>query len=186
MNPRLYELAEKYSSDKLYWHSYIPTYISLFENLEVKRLLEIGIGFRDLMQPFLPKDVEYVHGSSLKMWEEYFPGADIFGCDIREDALFNEGRIRTDILNQSSMSDIFRMLEVFKSKPFDVIIDDGSHLYEDQRLTASVLLHEVRKGGLYVIEDCWIDGAARLAEEFGGSIIQGAYGRDDNMWVKWL
>src|SRR5712672_3514633 len=141
MNPRLYELAEKYHSDKLWWHSYIPMYDRLFESMTipVRRLLEIGIGERGLMQPFLPEGVEYCHGSSLKMFRDFFPEAHIYGADIRQDVLFEEERIHTMLVNQSNEISLLNLANIFRGG-FDVIIDDGSHLYSDQQTTLRVLL----------------------------------------------
>lgn len=177
----LEELAKKYSSDKLYWHSYIPMYEKLFAGMKVRRLLEIGIGFRDLMVPFLPAGVEYVHGSSVKMWEEYFPEAMIFACDIREDALVNEGRIRSMLCDQSNAFDLGIMCGAFGLQ-YDVIIDDGSHDYLHQKITAQLLLKYTRSS-IYIIEDVWPNKGQALADEFGGELLCGEKGRDDNMVV---
>lgn len=179
--PSLIELAGKYSSDKLHWHSYIPKYQELFEGLQVKRLLELGIGYRDLMVPFLPAGVPYVHGSSLKMWEEYFPEAAIFACDIREDALINEGRIRSMVCNVTDPLELGIMCGVY-GLIYDVIIDDASHQYEDQRKTTALLLRFSRPF-LYVIEDVWEDTGILLAAEFGGELWRGEKGRDDNLVI---
>lgn len=90
----LYDLALHYSCDKLHSHSYIPIYEQLFAGMQahktVKKVLEIGIGYEDLMKDFVPR---YVHGASLKMWEAYFPQAQIFACDVRLDTLFHDGRV---------------------------------------------------------------------------------------------
>ena len=40
----LFEIAKKYSVDKLILHTYINYYNTLFMNFEVKNMLEIGIG----------------------------------------------------------------------------------------------------------------------------------------------
>ena len=181
MKPTLIELAMKYHSDKLHWHSYIPKYEELFKGMEVKRLLEIGIGYRDLMKPFLPYEVEYVHGSSLKMWEEYFPEAEIFACDIRLDTLINEGRIHSMVCDQSDPFDLGIMCGLF-GLVYQVIIDDGSHQYEQQRLTARQLLRYCQPS-LYIIEDVWLDTGELLAKEFGGELWKGEKGRDDNLVV---
>lgn len=187
-NSRLYDLAVKYASDKLYWHSYIPFYESLFdpknENLTipVRRVLEIGIGHESLMQPLLPVGVKYVHGSSLRMWEEYWPNAQIYGCDIREDVLVNEGRIKSKVCNQASPIDLLGLM-AWSMGRFDLIIDDGSHLFEDQMVTAICLLPYLNAGGVYIIEDVWPDKGAQLALEFGGMLWRGDKGRDDNLVV---
>jgi len=148
----LHQLAERYSCDKLYAHSYVPFYEELLGGRTVKRLLEIGVGYRELMEPFVP---QYVHGSSLRMWADYFPEAEIFACDIREDALINEGRIHSMVCDQSSLTSTYAMTKAFGSGHWDVIIDDGSHKTEDQYRTAATLLVEpyLNSGGIYVIED---------------------------------
>lgn len=184
MKPSLRQLAEKYSSDKLYWHSFIPKYEELFAGMEVKRLLEIGIGFKDLMQPFLPSGMEYVHGSSLKMWEEYFPEAEICACDIREDTLINEGRIRSVVCDQSDYRSLHAMQIQFGPGSFDVIIDDGSHIGEHQWFTAGHLLPRLSKGGLYIVEDVWDNSDGRtLAQVYKGELWRGEKGRDDNLVI---
>lgn len=179
--PRLHDLAVKYASDKLYWHSYIELYDKLFaEMFHVERVLEIGIGYEALMQPFLP--VPYVHGSSLRMWAEYWPDASIFACDIREDALINDDRIQSIQCDQSKPEEIKKLVE-WSGGQFDVVIDDGSHIYEHQRLTAALLLPEVNEGGIYVIEDIWPVTGKTLAEELGGKLWIGERGRDDNLVI---
>lgn len=178
--PPLRDLAVKYSSDKYFWHSFVPIYEQLFEGMKVKKLLEIGIGHEGLMRPFLPPGIPYVHGSSLRMWEEYFPEAQIFACDIREDTLINEGRIRSMYCDQSSGIDIGVMCSRFGLE-FDVIIDDGSHLYEHQQLTAKMLLDCAKQ--LYVIEDVWANTGQLLVKEFGGEFWQGDKGRDDGLVI---
>lgn len=145
----LIELAEKYGCDKLHSHSYIPFYIELFAGRPIKRLLEIGIGYEDLMKPFVP---HYVHGASLKMWEEYFPEAEIFACDIREETLVNEGRIRSMVANQADVADIAKLL-IFANGSWDAVIDDGSHKTADQIFTARHLVPTMSPGSVYVIED---------------------------------
>jgi len=148
----LKSLAIKYACDKYYAHSYIPLYEELFRGRTVKRLLEIGIGYEDLMKPFVPK---YIHGASLRMWADYWPEAEIFACDIREDTLINEGRIHSMVCDQSSLTSTYAMTKAFDSGHWDVIIDDGSHNTEDQYRTAATLLVEpyLNKGGVYIIED---------------------------------
>jgi len=184
MMATLKELGLKYSSDKYHWHSYLTSgkYDELFAGMNVRRLLEIGIGFASLMQPFLPKGVEYCHGSSLKMWEEYFPEAQIFACDIREDALVNEGRIRSVTCDQGNAADLLGMNDHFGGN-WSVIVDDGSHQYEHQRITLATLLPTLTVGALWITEDCWPENGNKLAEEFGGEFWQGEKGRDDGLVI---
>ena len=184
--PILADLAIRFSSDKYYNHSYIETYQRLFTDRKVHRLLEIGIGYQGLMQPFLPSGVQYCHGSSLHMWAEYWPDADIYACDIRKDTLINEGRIRSLVCDQSSGESLANMVFEFTEglmKTFDVVIGDGSHDFEHQKLTASVLLPRVTKGGVYIIEDTYPDKGAELAAAFSGVLIIGDKRPDDCLVV---
>ncbi len=178
----LRELAIRYSSDKYWFHSYIPEYEKLFAGMKVSRLLEIGVGERGLMQPFLPKDVEYCHGSSLKMFRDYFPEAEIYGADIREDVLFQEERIHTKRCDQSSPTDLIELIE-WTGTDLDVVIDDASHIHELQRTTLQVLLPYLKSGAVWITEDVWPDKGQELAKEFGGELWRGEKGRDDNLVV---
>lgn len=177
----LTELAIKYGSDKYYSHSYIPLYSSLFAGRAVQRVCEIGIGFKDLMSPFTPK---FVAGSSLYMWHEFWPDAAIFACDIREDALINDNskQIWSTVCDQSRPSSLKNLIQ-WSGGGFDVVIDDGSHVFEHQILTAAMLLPHVRKNGIYVIEDTYADKGKWLADEFGGELYAGTKRPDDFMVV---
>ena len=176
----LHDLAVKYNSDKLYFHSYVDKmYPRIFAGMNVRRLLEIGIGYRDLMEPLVPK---YHHGSSLFMWQDYFPRAIIFSCDIRKDALVNEGRIFSRVCDQSKREDLESLISAFGGN-MDVIIDDGSHQHEHQIFTAGVLLPQVRSGGVYIVEDVMLDHSEALAKAIGGKVWKGDRRCDDNLVV---
>lgn len=190
LKPSLHDVAVRYGCDKLHSHSYIPVYADLFANRTVRRLLEIGIGFEDLMKPFVP---HYVHGASLRMWADYFPDAEIYACDIREDTLINEGRIHSFICDQSSVTSLVDLMVAIRGA-CDVVIDDGSHVTEHQVLTAKVLLPSMAAGTLYVIEDVrdfesgtWIiqELAPYVLKRRGAAIdlYQGTKRPDDNLVI---
>ena len=145
----LTNLALKWRTDKLFRHSYIPFYEELFKDRVVKNLLEIGIGYKDLMEPFVEG---YIDGASIYMWSEYFPDANIYTCDIREDILINSGNIKSFVCDQSSSIQLLDLMVKINAK-LDVIIDDGSHAVFDQILSAQTLLPFLNEGGVYVIED---------------------------------
>ncbi len=169
MRHSLASLAEKYCCDKFFRHNYIPHYELLFENRDVKRLLEIGIGYEHLMKPFVPK---YIHGASLWMWRDYFPEAEIFACDIHGDTLINEGPISSFLCDQSKQEDLEQLIEDTGGN-FDVIIDDGSHEPLHQILSAQVLLPYVNPGGVYVIEDALHQKQVVEALGYGEVVILG-------------
>ena len=64
-------------------------------------------------------------GASLRVWRDYFPGANIFGADIDQDILFSENRVETFYLDQTSKESIDAMWRAIKISDFDLIIDDG-------------------------------------------------------------
>ena len=94
----------------------------------------------------------YLVGASLFMWRDYFPNAEIYSCDIREDILINEDRIRSYKVDQSQSSELFNLIEVI-GKDFDLIVDDGSHITDHQIISAIALLPYLHKDGVYIIED---------------------------------
>ena len=178
--PTLTELAIKYGVDKYYNHSYLPVYSKLFDGMNVHRLLEIGIGYESLMKPFVPF---YVHGASLRMWADYWPEANIYACDIHESTLVNEGRIKSWYADQSKEMDLERLVANCGGQ-LNIIIDDGSHEFEHQRITARTLLPwMMSNGGIMVIEDTYPDKGAELAMEFGGELVIGTKRPDDCLVV---
>lgn len=153
----LCELAKKHETDKggrhyRYGggdsdtcHEYTPIYWDLLgaKRNEVQHVLEVGINA----------------GSSLRMWKEFFPNAEIVGFDCEARTMFIEDRITTRLADQGDgMSLITAVAQLGENKPcFDLIVDDGSHETHHQILTMQALLPFLKKDGVYVIEDLQID-----------------------------
>lgn len=154
MSSRLCQLAEKYRSDKVasIFHDYTPFYDELLRGREVKHVLEIGIG----TPAGMPHMEGYQTGASLRMWREYFPEAEIWGIDNNPDAMISEEpRIHVFLCDQSDEFALSATAAYFTEK-FDLIIDDGSHRFEDQALTANIFIPQLLSpNGVYVIEDVW-------------------------------
>lgn len=118
-------------------------HLSLYEEAlapyrqKAKKVFEIGVN----------------KAGSIRMWQEYFQNAEIFGLDIRQEVMGRISkipRVTGVVLDQSSDAD----LDAFAARgPFDVGIDDGSHIWEHQIKTFEKLFPAMRPGGLYVIED---------------------------------
>lgn len=148
----LCDLSAKYGTDKGWPHRYTPVY---FHHLDprreaIKRVLEIGI--------CTTRDIKNGRtGASLFMWEEFFPNAEIFGIDIDPASMINEGRIKSAIANQGDPGSMARAYEAFGGQPFDLIVDDGSHDPIYQTAAAIIMLPRLAKGGLYFIEDIYVD-----------------------------
>jgi methyltransferase family protein len=116
------------------WSHYFPIYEHHFAKFVGRpiRLLEIGVG----------------HGGSLQMWKRYFgPKAEIHGFDIDPRCEeYEEEQINIWIGDQSIIGPLWGGL--------DIVIDDGSHLREDQVSSFKDLWPCVVPGGIYLIEDC--------------------------------
>lgn len=160
------KLAHQYHTDKapgLAGHSYTPIYDQLFGPIrhDITKVLEIGIGptiYKNPRRviagappnPFDP-DLVQISGASLRTLAAYFPNAEVYGTDIVPGLLFEEKRIKTFLCDQSSETQLHQF--AMEHGPFDLIIDDGSHMPAHQILSFFTLFEFVRQGGCYVIED---------------------------------
>ena len=111
------------------------------------------------------------------MWQETFPEAQIFGLDIREDTLVNEGNICSFLCDQSNPSDLLHAANQIGGD-IDFIVDDASHVPAYQVQTACVFVPSLSKSGVYVIEDV-IPGR----RVFRLPSVQTSSGRDENQCV---
>jgi cephalosporin hydroxylase len=140
----LTQLAIKYGTDKWGPHFYTPVYHELFSKLRPHpiHLLEIGVG---------GYGVKTLGGSSLAMWAEYFPTGQITGVDNAEKHLDLNPRVT---LYRGSQEDPEFLRRVCAEQgPFDIIIDDGSHLPKHVMMSFHALFPALNDGGIYVIED---------------------------------
>jgi Methyltransferase domain len=143
----LSHLANRFGTDKGTkpgdWgiaHGYAAIYERFLgaRRLEPLRLLELGVW----------------KGASLRMWESYLPNAQIIGIDNLSDT----GRAdftRADILigdatDQHFLQDAVRR---FAGGKIDIVIDDASHVLDQQVLTLEALFPLLDDGGLYFVED---------------------------------
>jgi len=92
-------------------------------------------------------------GGSLRMWEEYFPLARIFGADIDSKCLFQEGRISTFQMDQTDPHSVKNFWTQVGESSFDLMIDDGLHEFRAGKCLFENSFENLRVGGFYVIED---------------------------------
>lgn len=125
----LQEIGLKTGTDKAHTHKYCDFYEKVLPK-DPKRILEIGVKY----------------GSSLRMWKEYFPDAEIIGIDIAEPI-----QVEGCVVLQIDQCDQFALSELGM---FDLIIDDGSHMTLHQQISFNQLYyHNLNQGGLYIMED---------------------------------
>ncbi len=107
-------------------------------------------------------------GGSIRSWHEYFPNATIYAVDFDPEYLANVEELGLDRavpvqLDQSKPEDLEHLASL---GPFDIGIDDGSHIWSHQILTFEKLWPAIKPGGLYVLEDTmtsyqeWLDHTA--------------------------
>lgn len=136
-NP-LEALGHKYRPTKRA-HNYLPFYWMHFRDIRdrVRNVCEIGVQ----------------SDRSIRMWEEFFPNATIYGVDVdpavRE---FEGGRRKILIGDQSDLSFLKSLIDRVDGG-LDVVIDDASHNMRHQLITFNALFPALTDHGVYVIED---------------------------------
>lgn len=121
------------------WNHYFEIYHHHFQRFIGKKciLIEIGVG----------------QGGSLQMWKSYLgEHARIIGIDINPDCKqFEEENIEIFI---GSQSDKVFLDEIIKKIPkFDILIDDGGHLMNQQIIAFEVFYNHLNDNGVYICED---------------------------------
>jgi hypothetical protein len=119
---------------------YLPVYESVLPTDRPIRMLEIGV----------------FHGGSLQMWHNYLhPESVLVGVDIDpETKQFDnpDQRIHVRIGGQQDTTFLRSVLDEFG--PFDVILDDGSHMPSHMVASFRYLFAEgLKPGGVYIVED---------------------------------
>ena len=140
----LSELALKHRTDKEGSHFYARHYERHFAHLrdDAIILLEIGIGgYGD------PR----AGGESLRMWKEFFPNGTIIGLDLHDKSSLREERIEIEQGSQDDPEFLKRLSARYG--PFDIVIDDGSHLPAHVIASFEILFDHVKGNGIYAIED---------------------------------
>lgn len=121
------------------WEHYFRIYHRHFEKFIGRecRLLEIGI----------------FSGGSLEMWRSYLgPQSEIVGVDIDVACqAYASDHVRIHIGDQGDRLFWRRLKD--KEPAFDIIVDDGSHLFRDQAATFEEMLSHLRPGGVFLCED---------------------------------
>jgi hypothetical protein len=143
---------EKYQTDKGTDHSYIEVYDELLAPYQNKQInfLEIGC----------------LAGESLRLFNDYFENANIFGIDNWTTIMNFDG----NLLNLAQVPEKFKKeypeinlvtcnsidhydVNLKIKNTFDVIIDDGDHTLDGQFATFTNFIPKLNKGGIYIIED---------------------------------
>lgn len=153
-------------------HGYTLVYESYLAPLrdQAIRLLEIGVW----------------EGASLAMWSRAFPRGLVVGVDL------DLSRVKKPIppnvaLLQGSQDDRAFLQHVALHGPFDVVIDDGSHLPAHQRASFDALWPHVVPGGLYIVEDLQVAYALNehsMLHYLGTTLQNALHGRGQSLHAR--
>ena len=148
----LCDIGQKYDTDKSsqrnnvcdsrHCHPYTLFYDGLFKNKKYEKLeiAEVGIG------------------SSLRMWQEYFTNANIYGFDCDYTLINNFKHLydnarcflhHIEVTNKDSITNAFSEVNVM----YDIIIEDTTHHFEDQIRVIENCYQHLKPGGILIIED---------------------------------
>ncbi|WP_104019861.1 class I SAM-dependent methyltransferase [Roseovarius nitratireducens] len=122
------------------WHHYFQVYER-----------EMG---RFLKQPISFLEIGIFKGGSIPMWKDYFPdGSRLTFIDIDPACkAFEIEGTNVRIGNQADPE--FLTSLAGELGPFDVVLDDGSHVCAHQIASFESLWQHLTNGGLYMVEDC--------------------------------
>lgn len=136
-NP-LEKLGNKYQPTKRL-QNFLPYYWMHLRDirLEIKRVVEIGVQT----------------DKSIKMWEEFFPNAVIYGLDINPNCQQYEGDRRRILTGNQADEDFCQQVIRETGGAIDIVIDDGSHKPEHQLKSFNLFFPALTDHGIYVIED---------------------------------
>lgn len=142
MRDSLLDIAIRLQSSKYTGHSYMPVYEKLFAPLRDLpiNLLELGVN----------------DGNSMRLWLDYFSQAQIYGLDTSVEHCkrempggWTDPRLTLIACDASKPEAAAH----FADESLDLIIDDASHIPEQQHSSFHWLWPKLRRGGLYIIED---------------------------------
>jgi len=123
-------------NDKDGIHTYVDTYDKLFLPFQKGcSFMEIGLAL----------------GDSIDLFDEYFDNSEIVGVDIS--VVFAPKKYKNDVAILEADATKANFLKIIEFKTFDIIVDDGSHMTQDQLDTFNLLKGKMNKGGIYIIED---------------------------------
>lgn len=98
-------------------------------------------------------------GASLLLWVNYFDFLDVHFMEYdRPCADKWRGSATIHVGDQGNPLDLYRLINESGGN-FDLIVDDGGHLWSQQQASLDILIHHaLAPGGVYIIEDLLTSG----------------------------
>lgn len=133
-------------------------------------------------------EVGVAEGGSLMMWRDFFGEAGrIIGIDVNANALDMQNEGFEILIGDQASPDFWASVREI-APDLNVLIDDGGHRVDQQRVTFQEMFPHLANNGVYICEDLhtsyWSDfgGGLRSPESF----IEFAKGLIDEMHAWWL
>ena len=147
----LIELVDNTKTDKNTIHSYLELYQRLLvsKKYTAKNVLEVGI----------------CDGGSIKLWNDFFVNATIYGLDIMDKSKVWNSIIKDNIVLYTSTDaynqDFFTTHFLDKNIQFDLLLDDGPHTLDSMLQFIRLYSQVMTDDGILIIEDVqsweWIE-----------------------------
>jgi hypothetical protein len=147
----LEKIVDNRRTDKNTIHSYLPLYQKLLISKKetAKNVLEVGIH----------------NGGSIKLWNDFFINANIYGVDIIHIKNVWEGIKKNKKIMLYTSTNAYDKLFIThllnKNIKFDFMLDDGPHTLESMRKFIILYSQLMTDDGILIIEDVqswdWID-----------------------------
>ena len=148
----LQEIVDNSRTDKNTVHSYLPLYqkLLLSKKETAKNVLEVGIAY----------------GGSIKLWNDFFTNATVYGLDISNindvwEGIKNKEKIILHTSSDAYNNDFFINNFLNKNIKCDFMLDDGPHTLESMKQFIKLYSQIMTDDGILIIEDVqswdWID-----------------------------
>lgn len=148
----IFDSQRNFNSDK--WEHYFDIYDHLLGKFYESKVNYLEIGVQN--------------GGSLEIAKKLFASDSlIIGMDIDPNCKRLEGKVANQIIIGSQVDDA-TLLKVSEFGPFNIIIDDGSHIQSHMIVTFFKLFPLLSQNGVYIIEDTHTNYSPEHQESFLG------------------
>lgn len=135
------------AQSELHKHPYTAIYNLLFTPYQDKFFVFVELG------------IEY--NASMRMWDKYFTHAMIYGFEYYQEkidlALKDDlDKVKYRLMDVTSEESIVKGIEGLADAP-KIVIDDSTHIFEDQVKIIKTVLPYIASGGMLIIEDIFKD-----------------------------
>lgn len=148
----LVEIVDNSRTDKNTVHSYLPLYQQLLikKKETARNVLEVGI----------------CNGGSIKLWNDFFTNATVYGLDIMHmndlwEEIKNNEKIKLYTSTDAYNKECFTTNFLNKNIKFDFMLDDGPHTLDSMKQFIRLYSNVMTDDGILIIEDVqsydWID-----------------------------